>query len=59
MKAERYEKPLTQLLVLSEAPLMASHSNYAMDSKENKVVWQPDEETEDTKLPHYNVWEDE
>lgn len=58
MNTKRYIKPLTELLTLSENPVMASQSNPAMDSKENKVVWQPDDE-EDISLPQYNAWEDE
>lgn len=58
MNTKRYIKPVTQLLTLSEPPLMAGHSNYAMDSKENKVIWQLDDE-EDISLPQYNAWEDE
>lgn len=58
MNTKRYIKPVTQLLTLSEAPLMASQSNDWGDSKKQNIVWQSDDE-EDISLPQYNAWEDE
>lgn len=58
MNTKRYIKPLTQLLTLNEAPVMASQSNDWADSKKQNIVWQSDDE-EDISLPQYNAWEDE
>lgn len=58
MNTKRYIKPLTQLLALNEAPVMASQSNEYADSKKQNIVWQSDDE-EDISLPQYNAWEDE
>lgn len=59
MKLERYEKPATTLLTLEETALMAGQSNDEADSKQQKVVWQTDYESDEPSLPHYNIWEDE
>lgn len=58
MKVERYIKPATTIITLENTTLMAGHSNYEGDSKQLKIGWQADNDSDEISLPHYNIWND-
>lgn len=60
MKVERYIKPATTILTLEETTLMAGsgHDHDWADSKQQKIEWQPDNDSDKITLPHYNIWND-
>lgn len=59
MKVERYIKPATTILTLEETTLMVgSNDNDWADSKQQKIEWQPDNDSDKITLPHYNIWND-
>lgn len=58
MKLERYEKPATTIITLENNTLMAGQSNNEVESKQQKIEWQPDNDSDKITLPHYNIWND-
>lgn len=60
MKVERYIKPATTIITLENTTLMAGHSYNEADSKQQKIEWQADNDSDSDKitLPHYNIWND-
>lgn len=58
MKVERYIKPATTIITLENTTLMAGHSNNEADSKQQKIEWQADNDSDKITLPHYNIWDD-
>ncbi len=61
MKVERYIKPATTIITLENTTLMACfspHDNDWVESKQQKIEWQPDNDSDKITLPHYNIWND-
>lgn len=58
MKVERYIKPATTIITLENTALMAGQSNEYVESKQLKIEWQADNDSDKITLPHYNIWND-
>jgi len=58
MKVERYIKPATTIITLENTALMAGQSNEYVESKQLKIKWQADNDSDKITLPHYNIWND-
>lgn len=58
MKLERYIKPATTIITLENTALMAGQSNNEVESKQQKIEWQADNDSDKITLPHYNIWND-
>lgn len=58
MKVERYIKPATTIITLENTALMAGQSHDYADSKQLKIKWQADNDSDKITLPHYNIWDD-
>ena len=50
MKVERYIKPATTIITLENTTLMAGHSYNEADSKQQKIEWQADNDSDSDEI---------